>query len=243
MRMSRRQGLLGGIKLPTFAELFATKTAMFVSGRNNSTQGTISVDFSTKQPSVGETWYVFYSVGRVMEAARVDYTNASALTKTKLFRITAGETYSSGFSVNGTVLSGNEAVYSGVFACIKFDDTYSSATIDEMFANCSRSYLQWYYESTPSKTTTDSETARSEYGITESNGVIIAMFYGAKANISVSPCVTPMSAIIGMSGDTPLNRTALVEKERFGINIYPTEDGTNIASVRSYILLRLSEKW
>lgn len=81
MRMSRRQGLLGGIKLPTLAELFADMTTLkFANGSSPTGSYSLLVRMKVGEDDTSTPYYCFCSTGDNLEISKI-----SDLNKTQLF--------------------------------------------------------------------------------------------------------------------------------------------------------------
>ena len=247
MRMDRRAALLNPVKLPTFAELFAARASSLNDGHNSTVKGRLSVNFNrstTPIPTVGSTWYSFYAVGSSLEICRIYYASTNSITRTYVWSgAPSGDTvYNT--QVSGSTLQSVDQILSGQLTVMRFN-TYEPDIIDIMLKRCGH-FVQKSYgpvSTTSSTSASSSNTRVAKSTITALDGVLLAMFYGTKYNFSVSATKTPTTLITGASGGS-ISRTVIFEKTYSSTPyLYPTEDGSSIAALRSYSLFRFLEKW
>lgn len=259
MRMSRRMGLFGGGKLPTFVQLFSTINSQSSGGANSPSASTRVK--SAPSISTGSPWYYFFFVGSSLEIARIDLGGDGKYRKTQL-SLTASSGAEQTFSLNEStgLASSNNELYGCFYLCLHFDSTYSPAVIDRMMRNGLKDWPKYYYSSTEGSYT-NLRVAKSL--VADYTGACLAAFSGSSTSIldvsedytnsdnwSISDWSDPLTPIVAYQGNSTLNRT-VIRQASAGIYpdgplyVYtPTVNGTSATCyTHNYSLFRLYEDW
>lgn len=244
-------GLYGA--LPTFAELFNTIDGSADAGFNTDTayglQGKMLSDYIS---SVGDSWYVFFSVGSSLEIARVKRTGntASSYQKTRLNLSAVNENSKQTFSLNYNSPRSDNTLYSGVYIYLHFDETYPIATIDEVFSAATVTSPKYYYGSTEQSSHPLQKSSTADY-----TGACLVAFCGATSanaagayqsdNWSISDWSAPLVPIYSCKDNNVIDRTVIKERVVSSVPSYtPTiTGGDESVYTRSYSLFRLQETW
>lgn len=248
-----------GKKIPTFNELFATVTASGGLSYRNSDTAAISTISLPTSATAGQTWYLFFACGSSLEISRIDFIDATHVTKARLaIRYVTGQTaQTTSLSADGTTITSDNSIYARIATFIRFNGTYSNSVIDYMFTNANYQTTKYYYSSTALTSSTAYDNTHINKSVFDGypSGICFAAWYSQVNSGSgvwaVVDATNATNNIVGAVKSSWITGSAFRQGTESGTGtavIIPKSDPNNSTSTgypytRTYTVKRIYENW
>ena len=109
---------------------------------------------SMVQPTLGQKWYMFYTVGSSLEINKVTILTDTTLSVTRLLAIPTNTTYLTAINSSAKGIIGTQTTYGA--CCLYLHSTLSDTVIDDIFSKGTINILKGYHSSSASSNATSS---------------------------------------------------------------------------------------